>query len=116
MTAPVWLDGALLFRIATPAGTNGDQMSVETRAQFIDAALSQLVALRTSAENSGTVYDSRTLRVLVEPDGPQAVLAATDAKHPTPLPILTVTGPTPNIKDGRLERLRCSGARRCRTH
>jgi moderate conductance mechanosensitive channel len=91
LTAPVWLDGMALFRIATPATVSGDQMSVEARAQFVEAALAQLVALRGSAQNSGTLYDPKTLRVKIQPDGSQAILEAVDARHATPLPILTVT-------------------------
>jgi moderate conductance mechanosensitive channel len=91
LTTPVTLDGVTLFRISTPAAGD-DQMSVEARAEFIEAALNQLLALRGSAENSGTDYDPATLRVEIEPDGPQAILAAADAKHETPVPILTVTG------------------------
>lgn len=91
LTAPIWLDGVALFRIATPATVTGDQMSVEARAQFIEAALAQLEALRGTQADSGTVYDPKTLRVKVQPDGPQAILLAVDAHHPNPIPILTVT-------------------------
>ncbi|HYL26545.1 MAG TPA: mechanosensitive ion channel family protein, partial [Candidatus Nitrosotalea sp.] len=63
VTASIYLDGSALFRIATPAnGTN--QMSVEARAQFIEAALGELVAWRDEqAQRSGTAYDPKTLRV-----------------------------------------------------
>lgn len=91
LTAPIWLDGVPLFRIATPASVTGDQMSVEARAQFIEAALTQLEAWRGSGPDSGTVYDPKTLRVKVQPDGRQAILLATDARHTNPIPILTVT-------------------------
>jgi small conductance mechanosensitive channel len=91
LTAPVLLDGVPLFRIATPATVSGDQMSVEARAQFVSAALAELVALRGSEASAGTVYSPKTLQVKVEPDGRQAILMAIDANHATPLPILTVT-------------------------
>jgi moderate conductance mechanosensitive channel len=91
LTAPIWLDGVALFRIATPASVTGDQMSVEARAQFIEAALAQLEALRGTQADSGTLYDPKTLRVKVQPDGAQAILLAADAHHSSPIPILTVT-------------------------
>jgi moderate conductance mechanosensitive channel len=91
LTAPIWLDGVALFRIATPATVTGDQMSVEARAQFIEAALAQLEALHGTQADSGTLYDPKTLRVKVQTDGPQALLLAVDAHHPNALPILTVT-------------------------
>jgi small-conductance mechanosensitive channel len=91
LTAPIRLDGVPLFRIAVSATPGGDQMSVETRVEFIEAALAELVVLRGSEPNSGTVYDPETFKVKVEPNGPQAILSAVDAKHTTPFPILTVT-------------------------
>lgn len=90
-TAPIWVDGVPLFRIATPAAASGDQMSVETRAQFVEAALTQLLAPKNTQTNSGTIYDPRTLKVSVRQDGPQAILEATDERHTQALPILTVT-------------------------
>lgn len=91
-TAPIAVDGVFLFRIATSNVTSGDQMSAEMRQQFIEAAITQLTAMRGNQPNSGTLYDPKTFHVAVQIDGPQAVLGATDAHHAQPFPILTVTG------------------------
>jgi moderate conductance mechanosensitive channel len=99
-TAPIWLDGVPLFRIATPVTVAPNQTSVEARVQLVESALAQLVATKSSDPNSGTIYDPGTLKVDVHPEGTLAVLEATDKKHPTPLPILTVTN-----DDARYQRM-----------
>ncbi len=90
-TAPIGVDGNFLFRIATAINPGGDQMSAEMRQQYINAAIAQLLALRGTRPNSGTIYDPASLRVAVQHDGSQALIVATDKHHTTPFPILTVT-------------------------
>ncbi|HTX58049.1 MAG TPA: mechanosensitive ion channel family protein [Verrucomicrobiae bacterium] len=89
-TAPIGVDGVPLFRIAVPA-QGSDQIGIVNRAQLISAAIAQLLALRNANANSGTVYDPKSFRVEVQPAGDLAVLVASDDRHPTPVPILTVT-------------------------
>jgi len=86
------LDGSTLFRVATAAVGSGGQLPVQSRVEVIEGALSQLVAERAGQRDTGTVYDPKTLRVDVDSSGKQTILTATDAKHRTPLPIVTVTG------------------------
>lgn len=88
-TAPVRLEGHTLFRIASLA--NGSGMSAEVRAGYIQDALEEILAKRSADPDSGTIFDPATLAVAVRPDGPQAVLSATDAAHHTPFAIMTVT-------------------------
>ncbi len=89
-TAPVVLDGAPLFRIATLA-TGAAGMPAEMRADVINDALDALVATESKAAGAATTYDPETLHVGVRQEGDQALIAATDAKHSVPFPILTVT-------------------------
>jgi moderate conductance mechanosensitive channel len=89
-TAPISLDGLYLFRVATPLAGSSDQMPVATRAQFIQAALAQIVALAGSDPSSGTIYDPKSLQVTIQTAGDQAVLLASDAHHAA-VPLLTVT-------------------------
>jgi moderate conductance mechanosensitive channel len=89
-TAPISLDGLYLFRVATPLAGSSDQMPVATRAQFIQAALAQIVASVGSDPSSGTIYDPKSLQVTVQAAGDQAVLLASDGHHAA-VPLLTVT-------------------------
>jgi moderate conductance mechanosensitive channel len=88
-TAPVRLEGHTLFRIASLAGGSG--ISAEVRAGYIQDAFEEILARRSANPDSGTVFDPATFAVEVRPDGPQAVLSATDAVHHTPFAIMTVT-------------------------
>ena len=91
VTAPVTLDGIELFRVAQLANAPPNQLSIEQRSAYIQNALDQIVA--TTAERTGTTtaYDPRTLRIHVHRTGDVVVLEAVDAKHPDPLPLVTVT-------------------------
>lgn len=93
LTAPITLDGQTLFTIAAPVAPQSGQTPILTRQLAIENALSQLVA-QVYAENgdSTTVYSPYSLRVVRVPAaGGQFVLEASDAHHPTPVSILTVT-------------------------
>jgi moderate conductance mechanosensitive channel len=91
LTTPILLDGATLFRIAAPATVGADQISIQDRAEFIQAALRELLSYRGTGSDSGTLYDPETLRITTESAGSQTIVAAVDSKHVAPLPILTVT-------------------------
>ena len=88
-TAPVRLEGHILFRIATPATGNG--MGAEVRASYIQDILEEILAKRSAEPDSATVFDPATFRVESRPEGAQAVLFATDGTHKTPFTIMTVT-------------------------
>lgn len=87
-TAPVSVDGETVFRIANVT-TSPPGVPVAVRAQFIDAAIAQILASRE--QGGGTIFDPRSLEISVKRDGPEAYLVATDREHETPVPILTVT-------------------------
>jgi small-conductance mechanosensitive channel len=90
-TAPITIDGVPVFRIAVPTNVGSDQISVEMREQSIEAAIAQVLAPQTLEQGSDTIYDPQTLRVEVQKTGELAQLVVTDAHHPAPLPLLTVT-------------------------
>ena len=90
-TAPIAIDGVPVFRIAVPTNVGSDQISVEMREQSIEAAIAQVLAPRTLETGSDTIYDPNSLRVAVHGTGDVAQLVATDAHHPDPLSLLTVT-------------------------
>ncbi len=90
-TAPIAIDGVPVFRIAVPTNVGSDQISVEMREQSIEAAIAQVLAPRTLEAGSDTIYDPNSLRVAVHLSGDAAQLVATDAHHPDPLSLLTVT-------------------------
>jgi small-conductance mechanosensitive channel len=89
LTAPVSLDGQTLFRVATLAHADATHLGVATRAQVIGAALAQLVA--TDPKSGGTVYHPQSLKVEIHLEGTQPQIVASDAEHPIPVPLVTVT-------------------------
>lgn len=89
-TAPVRLDGQTLFRIASSLNAPGT-MTAESRAGIIEDVFEEMLAKRSDEANSATIFDPRTLKISVRPDGPQAILSATDSRHTLPFPIMTVT-------------------------
>lgn len=91
VTAPVFLDGALVFRIGAPINPTLTQLPIATRVAEVQAAIDQLVAENGSGPKATTVFDPKTLRISVRREGDVAILAATDGKHPSPLAIATVT-------------------------
>jgi moderate conductance mechanosensitive channel len=90
-TAPITIDGVMVFRIAVPTNVGSDQISVEMRQQSIEAAIAQVLAPQTADQGSDTIYDPNSLKVTVQGAGDVAQLMATDAHHTTPLSLLTVT-------------------------
>ncbi len=91
-TAPIVLDGQTLFTIAAPVAPQPGQTPIAQRQLAIQNALTQLVAqVYLQNGNSTTVYSPYTFRVERVPAGDQFVLQASDAHHPQPVPILTIT-------------------------
>lgn len=86
-SAPVSLDGAVLFRIAAQAKPGASKTALQLRENSIEGSLTQLVA---SAPKGGTIYDPRTIKVDEQTADGQTYLVAGDARHAR-VPILTVT-------------------------
>jgi small conductance mechanosensitive channel len=88
-TAAVVLDAETLFRVATigPPGTAG--LTAAARALQVDSVLQQIVA--TDPDTGAPTWDAATLRVRVHREKDQATITVVDARHPTPLTIVTVT-------------------------
>ncbi len=90
LTAPVVLDGATLFTIAGSTAASA-QLPVQQRLSDIQTALGEVVATTGTGQAQPTEYDPRSLRIHIKRQADLASLQAVDAKHPDPLPILTVT-------------------------
>ncbi len=88
-SAPIIIDGAPVVRIAALASPPPGATPLATRIFLIDSAIAQILA--TNPDSNMTVYNPATFKVSVEKEGSEYALVATDAKHPAPLPILTVT-------------------------
>lgn len=93
-TAPVIVDGSTVLRIAAPASPSPDAMPIETRSFLIAGAIAQVLA--TDPDSGKTAYDPATFKVSLQKvslqkEGSEEVLVASDARHQTPAPILTVT-------------------------
>ncbi|MBV8436112.1 MAG: hypothetical protein JOY95_01195, partial [Silvibacterium sp.] len=86
--AIVELNGVRLFSVAARADLRGAEVSAVNRALLVEQALHQLIAV---APNGTPVYDATTLHVTAHHDGDIVTIEATDAHHPVPLPIVTVT-------------------------
>ncbi|MBD5633926.1 MAG: mechanosensitive ion channel family protein [Candidatus Eremiobacteraeota bacterium] len=93
LTAPIVLDGAQLFRIATPINAPSAQIPLALRQIDVQTALAELVAKADAGRSNETEYQATSLRVhIVRANGGDvAALEAVDAKHPDPFPIVTVT-------------------------
>jgi small conductance mechanosensitive channel len=102
-TAPVTLDGAVLFRVAALQNQSPDQLSLSLRQSYIETALGEAIATTGTGGATATVYDPTSLIVRVRRDGAQAELEIVDRKHADPLPILTV-----NSVDARYHQLSLS--------
>lgn len=89
LSAPIALDGANLFRIAEQVNAPASQLPIALRQSDVQTALAQIVAM--TANGRSTDYDPQTLRVHVQRSHDLDSLEAVDAKHPDPLPIVTVT-------------------------
>ncbi|MBD1910848.1 MULTISPECIES: mechanosensitive ion channel family protein [unclassified Leptolyngbya] len=98
--APVILDGERLFDVVAPTildrNNLGGRTPVEVRAQRIRENLDYILSLKEFSllDNEmeyGTRFDPKTLAVGVAPLSGQTVVAASDADHPEPQILLTVT-------------------------
>ncbi|MGZ3553152.1 MAG: mechanosensitive ion channel family protein [Vulcanimicrobiaceae bacterium] len=90
-TAPITLDGSVLFRIAALANQSPDQLPIPLRQSYIQSALAQVVATTGSGSATRTIYDPKSLNVQIKQEKSQATLQVVDATHRDPLPIVTVT-------------------------
>lgn len=86
-TAPVTVDGQTIFRIAV---TTKEQPTnpIQVRAQFIESAINQVLAVR---ENGTTVFTAKNFRVDLHSQGSQSYLLATDGSSAPDVALLTVT-------------------------
>lgn len=89
-TAPIFVDGNALFRIAAPLSPNGRHIPIAQRQLYVQTALAEVLATHGSGIGSTTEYDPDSLRVQLVPGGDVELLQVVDAKHPVPLPIVTV--------------------------
>jgi small conductance mechanosensitive channel len=99
-TAPISLDGALLFRIAALQNASPDQLSITLRQSYIVTALGEALATTGSSGTAATVYDPTSIIVQIRRDGDQASLDLVDRTHRDGLPLLTIT-----TVDGRYHQL-----------
>ncbi len=91
MTAPISVDGNPLFRIAIQGAATATQTALIERAQTIQGAIGQLLAVASNGKSAATLYSPGSLEIDVQPAGNQLLLVAIDKTHAAPLPILTVT-------------------------
>jgi small conductance mechanosensitive channel len=91
LTAPISVDGNVLFRIAAPIAPNLRHIPIAERQGYVRNAIAQILATRGSGLASSTVYDPRTFRIQVVGRGDVAVIEAVDSVNRVPLPIVTVT-------------------------
>jgi len=88
-TARVAIDGAQVLRIAALASPPPGALPIDTRVLLVQSAINQVLA--TDPSDGATLYDPKTLQVTSAREGSQIVLSASDAKHPDPVALLTVT-------------------------
>jgi small-conductance mechanosensitive channel len=93
LTASIALDGSQLFRIAAPANASATQLPISLRQVDVQTALAEVVAKADAGRSADTEYDPASLRVHLRKDTEADVISleVVDAKHPDPLPIVTVT-------------------------
>jgi len=87
-TAPIVLDGEVLFRVAAPGN---DAAAIAERVTIIEGALQGITAEIQVGNMTETAYDPGTFTVTIVPVGGQAVLLAVDGRHREPVLIVTVT-------------------------
>jgi len=104
-TAPITLDGAVLFRIATLQNASPDQLSLTLRQSYIETALGEALATTGSGGAAATVYDPRSIIVQIRRDGDQASLQLVDRSHRDALPLLTITSVDGGYHQLRVEAL-----------
>lgn len=91
ITSPVSLDGVVLLRLASAASPPPGTVPLAARVIVVQNAIGELIAPVKDGKQTTTAYDPDTLRIQLRDDHGQSVLAAIDAKHRTPFPIVTVT-------------------------
>lgn len=89
VTAPISVDGVQLFRVAALASPPPGALPIDTRAFLVQNAIGQILALEP--DSNATVFSPKTLRVSVERLGSEWALVASDVRHVSPIPIVTVT-------------------------
>lgn len=90
-TSPVSLDGVVLLRLAAQASPPPGAVPLAARVLVVQNTIGELIAPLKDGRQTTTAYDPDTLRIDLRQERGQDVLAAVDAKHRTPLPIVTVT-------------------------
>ncbi len=91
LTAPVVLDGAVLFRIAQASPPPPNQPSLLDRLTTVETALQDVVSTTVVNGRAVTEYSPRSLHVLTRTTNGQTVIELSDAKHRIPKTIVTVT-------------------------
>lgn len=91
MTAPVTLDGARLFTIASPVVSAPGSVPIAQRQAAVENALSQVLTVVRTGTKQRTLYSPASTKVGLTPANGQVVLQVTDAAHSNPLTIVTVT-------------------------
>ncbi len=89
-TAPIRVDGNLVFKLAGPLSPNSAHIPIAQRQLYVQAAIDEVLATHGSWLGSTTEYDPRTLRVSVVAGAEVAALQVVDARHHLPMPIATV--------------------------
>jgi len=102
---PVRLDGVPLFRVAAPTNARAGEISAVNRALLVDNALQQLVMVD---ERGKPLYDPSTVRVSTHRDGDEITIEASDAQHPAPLTIVTVTAADSKFQQSTIDDLAAS--------
>jgi small-conductance mechanosensitive channel len=89
-TATITLDGPIL-RLAAASPQPPGQVPLADRALVVENVVQHIVATSGTGVDARTEYDPSTMRVELERQHGQNVLAIVDAKHEDPLTIVTVT-------------------------
>ncbi len=88
-TLPIDIDGIPVFRVSALASPPAGAMPIGTRVFLINGAIAQLLTVEPDSDN--TVYNPKTLEIKPVHENGEYVLVATDDRHRSPFPILTVT-------------------------
>jgi small conductance mechanosensitive channel len=91
LTAPITLDGARLFTIASPVVPAPGSVPIAQRQAAVENALAQVILVVRSGSTQHTLYSASGTKVHLTPSNGQVVLDVSDAAHPSPLTIVTVT-------------------------
>ncbi|HTW85853.1 MAG TPA: mechanosensitive ion channel family protein [Candidatus Sulfotelmatobacter sp.] len=87
-TAPIVLDGSVLFRIAA---TGSATSSIAERVTVIESVLQQITSQIEVGDETETAYDPATFKVSAVRQNDEDVLEAIDGRHHQAVPIMTVT-------------------------